>query len=249
MRTASKDAGASPQVLIFLPSSLTRTSLSLEKRRKSRIEASAAARATKIATALPTWETSILPNWRSVLHPNAEGLALRKLWWSGTMPVRWRGRLWGLCVGNGLAVSKNSFTGHLARARKGVEDGSFPVEVMKQLEDDVERTLPTLKLFQKGGVMHEELVDLLLAYTVYANEQPRYVSLLVILELAPHGLTDLSRRGSLQDCPVQRQCCPFLLVIEFPRWPPLTLWRLQPRQHADRRSVSQSCQPRQQELP
>lgn len=41
-------------------------------------------------------------------------------------------------------------------------------ELMESLEADVEDTLPTLKLFQKGGVMHDELVDVLLAYAMYA---------------------------------------------------------------------------------
>jgi TBC1 domain family member 14 len=179
MRTAAKEAGSScPST----PSRLARRSPSsfAEKRRLASLESARALRTARHAAAFPTWESSILPNWRVVLHPDAEGLALKKLWWEGTMPVRWRGRLWGLCIGNGLAVSKGSYAGHLGRARKGVEQEQRSwAEVMERLEKDVEDTLPTLKLFQKGGVMHEELVDVLLAYTAYAASldlrAPRYV--------------------------------------------------------------------------
>lgn len=92
------------------------------------------------------------------------------------MPVRWRGRLWSLVIGNSLSLAKHSFAGHLARAKKMLSEGTYGKDVLEALEKDVEQTLPTLKLFQSGGVMHEDLVDLLLAYTVYASETPRYVS-------------------------------------------------------------------------
>ncbi|KAM0754750.1 hypothetical protein T439DRAFT_284256 [Meredithblackwellia eburnea MCA 4105] len=146
-----------------------------QKRRRLQEEAAAAARASILAQTLPTWEVAILPNWRVVLNPDANGRALRKLWWDGTMPVRYRGRLWGLCVGNGLAVSKSAFTASLARAKKLVELGKYPEEELVAMHEDVSDTLPTLKLFQKdGGVMHDELVDIILAYTVHWDGRPHY---------------------------------------------------------------------------
>lgn len=96
------------------------------------------------------------------------------------MPTRWRGRLWGLCIGNGLAISKAAFSTHLIRARTAIDEGRYPPDVLAALERDVEDTLPTLKLYQKGGVMHDDLVDVLLAYIGYqaseTMERPRYVS-------------------------------------------------------------------------
>ncbi|KAI5481595.1 TBC domain protein, Rab GTPase activator [Pseudohyphozyma bogoriensis] len=146
-----------------------------EKRRKAGLEAAAAARAATLAAALPTWESTILPNWRAVLHDDATGKSLRKLWWDGTMPVRWRGRMWGLCIGNGLAVGKTAYASALARAQKGIDDGQYPLGEKEKMEHDVEDTLPDLKLFQKdGGVMHEDLMGVLLAYSVHAGGQPRY---------------------------------------------------------------------------
>ncbi|GAA5936242.1 TBC domain-containing protein [Sporobolomyces koalae] len=147
-----------------------------EKRRRSEVESKAAARAAAMASALPTWETSILPNWRAVLHDTSEGRSLRRLWWQGTMPVRFRGRLWSLCIGNGLAVSKTAYMGALARAQNGLEHGRDDIRKVKEdAERDMERVLPTLKLFQKqGGVMHQDLLDLLLAWSVHDQPNPRY---------------------------------------------------------------------------
>ena len=94
------------------------------------------------------------------------------------MPVRWRGRLWGMTVGNGLAVSRSAYGTALARAKVGIDEGRYPGSVMDQLLEEVEETLPALKMFQKGGVMHDDLVDVLLAYSVYGTGAPRHVSLL-----------------------------------------------------------------------
>jgi hypothetical protein len=90
------------------------------------------------------------------------------------MPVRWRGRLWALAIGNGLAVPKSAYGNALAKVKRGLEEG-WMEGVKEEAEEDVEGTLPALKLFQKGGVMHEELVDLLLAWSVYEKAEPRYV--------------------------------------------------------------------------
>lgn len=153
---------------VFLPA---------EKRRRSETEARTAARSAALSSAFPAWEKAILPNWRSVLHDNSQGRHLRRLWWDGTMPVRYRGRLWALAIGNGMAVPKSAYARALARVQPGLEDGSLE-DVKRAAEEDVEGTLPALKLFQRGGVMNEELVDLLLAWSVYEKAEPRYVGFL-----------------------------------------------------------------------
>lgn len=145
-----------------------------EKRRRSEAEARSALRATALATAFPVWEKSILPNWRVVLHDDAQGRRLRGLWWDGTMPVRWRGRLWAMCIGNGLAVGKNELAKASERVRSLREAGSFE-EVEKEAKEDVERVLPALKLFQEGRVMHDDLMEVLLAWSVHEKATPRYV--------------------------------------------------------------------------
>ncbi|GAA5906200.1 uncharacterized protein JCM6883_005474 [Sporobolomyces salmoneus] len=145
-----------------------------EKRKRLESEQKAAARASALASALPTWESQILPNWRAVLHDTSEGRYLRKLWWQGTMPVRFRGRLWSLCIGNGLAIPKNSYAISLQRAKKGLEGGNERLEEFRrEAEEEMENVLPSLKLFQKkGGVMHDDLLDLLLAWAVHDLDRP-----------------------------------------------------------------------------
>ncbi|GAA5910639.1 hypothetical protein JCM6882_001046 [Rhodosporidiobolus microsporus] len=144
-----------------------------EKRRRSATEARAAARSAALASALPAWESAILPNWRAVLHDSSQGRHLRQLWWDGTMPTRWRGRLWGLAIGNGIAVPKSAFGKARERVQQLEAEGRFG-DVRGEAEEDVEGCLPALKLFQKGGVMHEDLMDLLLAWSIYEKTTPRY---------------------------------------------------------------------------
>jgi hypothetical protein len=49
-----------------------------------------------------SWEKDIVPNWK-VVRDNAK---LQQIWWSGSMPARYRAMLWTACIGNGLAISK-----------------------------------------------------------------------------------------------------------------------------------------------
>ncbi|GJN87506.1 hypothetical protein Rhopal_000455-T1 [Rhodotorula paludigena] len=146
-----------------------------EKRRRSEAEHRAHLRAASLASAFPAWESAILPNWRAVLHDTAQGRHLRRLWWDGTMPVRWRGRLWSMCIGNVLAVSKGAFAKALERVQKLRSEGDAAMlEATRRAKEDAERTLPALKLFQEGRVMHDDLMELLLAWSVHEKMAPRY---------------------------------------------------------------------------
>ena len=51
----------------------------------------------------------------------------------------------------------------------------MPPEVIQTIEEDMERTLPHVKLFQRNGPMWPELRNLLLAYSVFWKERPNYV--------------------------------------------------------------------------
>ncbi|GAA5975905.1 hypothetical protein JCM10908_005323 [Rhodotorula pacifica] len=144
-----------------------------DRRRRAEAEARTAARNATLANAFPDWEKHILPNWRVVFHDDSQGRYLRRLWWNGTMPVRWRGRLWAMCIGNGLALPKTAFARANERARHLSGEGRL-VEVEAEAKEDVARTLPALKLFQEGRVLHEDLMSLLLAWGVYEKRTPRY---------------------------------------------------------------------------
>lgn len=144
-----------------------------DRRHRAEAEARTAARNATLANAFPDWEKHILPNWRIVFHDDSQGRYLRRLWWNGTMPVRWRGRLWSLCIGNGLAMPKTAFARATDRAQHLRREGKL-VEVEAAAKEDVKRTLPALKLFQEDRVMHDDLIELLLAWSVYEQRTPRY---------------------------------------------------------------------------
>lgn len=106
------------------------------------------------------WESDIVPSWRAVLREHK----LRKLWWEGTMPENWRGRLWASVIGNALALAKTDY----ARALKRLDgDESKSEKLRSSVKASVEHVLPDLHLFQEGRPMHDELVELASAVCVY----------------------------------------------------------------------------------
>lgn len=164
-----------------------------EKRRKQSATTAHLQRAARHAAALPMWETRILPNWHEVLKADAGGRALKQLWWDGTMPVIHRGRLWNLCIGNALGLGRSAYAQVAAHARKVVAAGEFGEADRRRMDADVAETLPTLKMFQVGGVMHEDLVELLVAYSVYSPGEEAhypqglsYLGAMLLLNMAPN---------------------------------------------------------------
>ncbi|GAA5942586.1 hypothetical protein JCM3775_000267 [Rhodotorula graminis] len=161
-----------------------------DKHRREAEAHRAAVRAAQHAAAFPAWEASILPNWRVVLHDTPEGRRLRQLWRDGTMPTRWRGRLWAMCIGNGLAVPKGAFAQAGERAAR-LRDAGRLAEVERAARADAQRTLPALHMFQEGAVMHDDLMEILVAWAVYEKTTPRYPdglafpAALLLLNLAP----------------------------------------------------------------
>lgn len=158
------------------------------------------------------------------------------------MPVRFRGRLWSLCIGNGLAISKNQYALCLQRARdllevegavdregttgagggddeantRRVEASARRRQELVEFRDaarlEMQHVLPTLKLFQKGGVMHQDLLDLLLAWAVHNTDHdrqrqlPGYVSDPSSLPKHSDHLAH-SRDDSREDSRTPRACC------------------------------------------
>lgn len=51
--------------------------------------------------------------------------------------------------------------------------------ILSNIDVDIEETLPQLKMFQPGGPMHEDLRNLLLAYSVFWKREPSYVRLVL----------------------------------------------------------------------
>lgn len=125
-----------------------------EKRRQAVLAAKIQEKEQLADQALSTWEKQILPNWKAVLRDDK----LRKVWWSGTMPPRYRARFWQGCIGNGLALSKGahnlitwnagaqlltnafvaaSFNRAMALVKAHQAAGRFPNELVASVEDDM----------------------------------------------------------------------------------------------------------------
>lgn len=148
-------------------------SKALEARRVSTAEIQRQKKEQLHSAHLPMWEKEILPNWRAARSNEA----LKAIWLSGSMPARYRSNLWSACIGNSLMVGKSSYVKSLALANSLLKSDRYPEDGLQQLEEDLARTLPQLKLFQKDGPMYEDLRNLCLAYSVFWKEKPRYVRL------------------------------------------------------------------------
>uniref|UniRef100_V5GG18 Rab-GAP TBC domain-containing protein n=1 Tax=Kalmanozyma brasiliensis (strain GHG001) TaxID=1365824 RepID=V5GG18_KALBG len=109
--------------------------------------------------ALGRWEKEILPSW-SRARKDAE---LEQLWWKG-VPPSIRGRVWALAIGNPLMLSR-SLLEQTERKAAGSES-IIPRRVLDQIEEDVEETLPSLRLFQANGPLHDDLVRICRAFVL-----------------------------------------------------------------------------------
>lgn len=106
------------------------------------------------------WDNEILPCWtRARTNPR-----YRELWWGG-IPGVLRSRLWPRACGNALMLPHGIFARALDTANRMRDEHVFPTKVEKAIDRDIERTLPSVKLFQKEtGALWGELKNVLLAY-------------------------------------------------------------------------------------
>ncbi|KAF8543653.1 rab-GTPase-TBC domain-containing protein [Trichophaea hybrida] len=119
------------------------------------------------------WETKIIPHWnRACREPGT-----RELWWKGVAP-RCRGEVWSKSFGNHLAVSAETFRLALKRAKEieaGVKKAPTMYtarerELFVAIHRDVKTTFPELKIFQENGPLHQSLLDVLMAYSMYRSD-------------------------------------------------------------------------------
>ncbi|CUS09927.1 unnamed protein product [Tuber aestivum] len=141
------------------------------------------------------WDQQIIPNWSAATRKNET----RELWWQGVAP-RCRGKVWQLSFGNNLTVGPETFRLALKRARD-VEDGlekspamySFKErEVFSAIRRDVDKTFTELKIFQfqEKGPLHQSLLEVLMAYSMYRSDVgyvfgTHAVAGLLLLNLSP----------------------------------------------------------------
>ena len=119
--------------------------------------------------ALGRWEKEILPSWsRARKDPE-----LGQLWWKGAPPSI-RGRVWALAIGNPLMLPRSLLEQSEKKAagsdNRLIEE-IIPPRVLYQIDEDVEDTLPSLKLFQANGPLHDDLVHICRAFVLVRMEQ------------------------------------------------------------------------------
>jgi TBC1 domain family member 14 len=155
-----------------------------EKRRKA-LQERRLMRERNIEASLHIWEKEIVPDW-SVVHRDP---TLRKLWWKG-VPTQLRASMWEKAVGNALAISKgdiaisgakiifvdnsraDNYRACLARAKRALGNGTFPVATLANIEEDILSTLPVLHIFHpETGPMYQDLKDILCAWVVARQDE------------------------------------------------------------------------------
>ncbi|KKA30736.1 hypothetical protein TD95_003500 [Thielaviopsis punctulata] len=150
-------------------------SMEAERKREAAKAANKVRRDSNAENTMRTWEDDIIPRWPDAIRERKT----RELWWRGVAP-RSRGIVWARAIGNELGLTGGSFDAALKRAREAearVADGKGDSEDARRVEwfaaarhDVEEKTWMELKIFQKGGPLHENLVNLLCAYAMYRGD-------------------------------------------------------------------------------
>lgn len=86
--------------------------------------------------------------------------------------------MWQKAIGNGLALTEKTYIKALQRAKETEarittsRDVDLPTEKVwfDAIRRDVDVALPDLKIFQRGGPLHDGLVDVLMAYSMYRSD-------------------------------------------------------------------------------
>ena len=59
---------------------------------------------------------------------------------------------------------------YLSRAKRSLDSGRFPKDILDQIEHDMTVTLPALKLYVPGSPMRDDLKEFLCAWVVYRSD-------------------------------------------------------------------------------
>jgi hypothetical protein len=117
----------------------------------------------------------------------------RKMWWNG-IPPRLRGQVWTQAIGNDLEVSSATYSIALQKARAHGDRHAHIIEGTKDV-------WPDLKMFAANQPMHEDLINICLAYSTYRPDISsafssigiQHIAALLLLNLAaPEAFITLS---------------------------------------------------------
>ncbi|KAL1895916.1 hypothetical protein Sste5346_005015 [Sporothrix stenoceras] len=150
-------------------------SLEAEKRREANKQAKSDCRDTAVSSLMQIWEHDIIPRWTVAIRERRT----RDLWWRGVAP-RSRGAVWSRAIGNELGLTEASFHAALSRAyevevrakaENSIEGDEHYLACFKAIRKDVQdHTWKDLKIFQAGAPLHQGLMDVLMAYSMYRSD-------------------------------------------------------------------------------
>ncbi|CAK7246009.1 MAG: hypothetical protein STHCBS139747_007630 [Sporothrix thermara] len=150
-------------------------SLEAEKRREASKQAKSDCRDTAVSGLMQIWEHDIIPRWTVAIRERRT----RDLWWRGVAP-RSRGAVWSRAIGNELGLTEASFHAALSRAYEvqvrakadgAIEGDEQHLACFDAIRRDVQdRTWRDLKIFQAGAPLHQGLMDVLMAYSMYRSD-------------------------------------------------------------------------------
>lgn len=146
-----------------------------EKRKATKAAEVQCARDDTKSALLRIWEQHVIPSWEQAIREPRT----RELWWRGIAP-RSRAEVWDKAIGNELALTESTYIKALNRARDVEEEiaNSKAHSVPRKekawfdtIRRDVKSAFPDLKIFQPyGGPLHDTLVDILMAYSMYRSD-------------------------------------------------------------------------------
>ncbi|MCJ1276880.1 hypothetical protein MMC21_004687 [Puttea exsequens] len=148
-------------------------SIEAEKRKAAKAVDTQCAKDDTKSALLRIWEEHVLPNWDQVIREPRT----RELWWRGVAPKS-RAQVWQRGIGNDLALTDVTFNKALQRAKDTeAQIARYGSEVLAKekawfdaIRRDVNVTFPELKIFQPFGPLHHDLVDVLMAYSMYRSD-------------------------------------------------------------------------------
>jgi hypothetical protein len=125
-------------------------------------------------TLFQMWQNHIIPNWASAVSGVEYTKKTRRLLYFG-IPTKFRGEVWKKAIGNELQLKEQSYYLALERARewevRGVnQERDEKWGLIEAAETDMEFSFPELKMFQRGMLLHEDLVDVVKAYIMYRSD-------------------------------------------------------------------------------
>lgn len=109
----------------------------------------------------------------------------------------------------------DAYKTYLARAKRAIDSGRFPKDILDRLELDMTDTLPTLKLYMPGSPMRDDLKDFICAWVVYRSDEGLgYVSCIIPALSSSYKAPYITQLGAmllLSSPPPQA----FLILVNF----------------------------------